>query len=308
MKHWRYSILLILTGFPAWLLAQLQPVASSIHTLTARINLVEDQVKITGDSLTVLQGGSAFETEMLLDSLAIESGELAIYYHLPQRKKERGLDKREVQFTYTVTLGLILNGEPIVPEPQYLLGDMGAGLSLSGKDNQFRIQWAHILQDFVNIEGELKVSLKVEEYTNLLVLLELNCQEAPSFNFEQRLPYFLAAGAGAGLIVLGIAEEMRSQDIYDNEYAKSGSLRQALPLYNKANNKHHNYIIFTTAGTVILLTDAVLYFRRSRRYKKGKNIYDQYCPEKPLSLNPVFELPSGSPAGGQLGLRITYSF
>ena len=313
MKHWQFLLIFLLGGFPLLLHAQLQPVASSTHTLTAQINLVENQLQPRGSVVSIQEGGTAFETELLLDSLAIQSGELVVYYHLPQREAPtipRSKDKTssKVDFSYNISLDFTLDGQPLAPEPQYLIGDIGTGITPRMEGSPFRIHWTHLLQDYVNLQGVLTASLKVEEYTNLLVLLELNCQEAPSFNFEQRLPYYLAAGAGAGLIVLGIFEEERSQDIYDNDYATSTSFRRALPLYNKANNKHHNYIIFTSVGSAILLADAVLYFRRSKRYRQDKKIYDQYCSDKPLSIKPMLELPLGQSPGGQLGFRLAYTF
>lgn len=313
MKQTPFLLALLLSSTTTLLYAQLQPVATSTHTLTARVNLVKGQLERTSDTLNVLEGGSSFETDFLLDSLAIQSGELVVYYHLPERALPRAFSSKsrqiqEVNFAYNISLNLTLNGQPLKPEPQYLVGDIGAGITPRKGNNHFQIHWAHILQDYVNLQGELKASLRVEEYTNLLLWLNVNCEVSPSFNFEERLPYFLAGVVGGGLIALGVGEEISSQNIYDNKYANADNLREALPLYNKANNKHHNFIIFTTAGTVILLTDAVLYYRRSRQYKQEKNIFNQYCSDKPLTIDPVLGLPAGQSSGGQLGFRLAYTF
>ncbi len=311
MKQWLFFLLFLLIGFPARICAQLQPVASSIHTITARINLVENQLERAGGTLALLEGGEAFETDMLLDSLAIRSGELAVFYHLPVRDfPRRWFDKagEKLAFAYDIGLVLELNGEALVPEPPCLIGDIGEGIMLREGTNTFRITWARLLPDYINLEGNLKVSLQVEEKSNLLNLRGINCGNAPAFSFDQRLPYFLAGGVGAGLVLAGVLEEAHSRDIYNNDYENAENYRQSLGLYNKANDKHHNFLIFTTAGAAILLTDAVLYYRRTRNYRNDKRIFRQFCPEENLAVRPVLQLPAGQYGSGQLGLHLAYTF
>lgn len=290
MKYRECLIILVLNCLCAAVFGQLEPVGKSIHSTTTKINLVEKQLVKLKDSLVFLQGGSAFQTGFLLDSIIMKWGELVIYYHLPERMVMAPIVRRRetgIIFNYNVYLRLTLDGNSLFPEKQYLLGDIGEGVSSKKEVNSHKIIWTHILQDYVNLQGELKVELEVEEFTNVLSWLNLNCQEIPIFETQQRLPYYIAGGVGAGLILTGaILGSRDSNGDPDNDI----------------------YSILMISGTGILAADAVFYFKRKRRYNLDLEIYKQYCGSNYLSICPIFEKSTGKNSAPSAGLRLALVF
>lgn len=316
MKNWRIITVALLIWLPFLLLGQLQKVATGIHSISAQINLVEGELEWEQDSMILIEGGGIFPNEMLLDSLAINYGELVIYYHLPKREISQPDDfsrkppnNEEVVFQYKVQLSLALNGESLTPQPEYILGDIGSNITPQEEGLSKMILWTHILQDYVNINGELTVRLTIEEQTNFFYIFGSFCAERPLFEFEQRLPYYMVGGVGIGLVVAGILEECSSNNIYENRYLKSSSLKEANPWYDKANNKHHLAIIFAAVGSAIFVVDALLFYQRDRIHKRESARFERVCTGfKSLTFNPVLELPASQPNGGQLGVQIVYTF
>lgn len=286
-------------------------VSAGVDTLTAAINLVRDSLVVTRHRHTALDStGPLFPASApLLDSLTIEHGEISIHYHLPGRDipgRVTEISMDDVRLFYEVTLQLAYEGQLLTPAPEYLLGDYGAVFP-ADEDRPRIIKWTHLLADYVNLEGELTVILQVTEYSDFFTRLGIDCNDRAEVTFQQKWPHYAAGAAGGGLLLWALLEELRSREIYREDYRTAATLQEALPFYEKANRKRQRAVGLAAAGTVILIADYLWYRQRSQAYRSQKKKY-QYCPDTALNIEPLLDLPSPQTPDGQIGLRFTYTF
>ncbi len=271
--------------------AQPQVLNSSSRTFRATVNLAAGQL-----SDQQLSAGTA--TSDLEDlSLQLRNGDIIVSYRL------KNPDDRE-DF-YLTALTATLNGVPLPAAPEFLSGDVGTPLTSGG---QRQITWSGLLEKYVNLEGELTITLTAERWGELQ--LPVDCDNPPSFTSKQRVPYYIAAGLGAAAIGIGQIFRAQRDDKYQ-EYENTRNYDAATPIYNDANSKHHTYLILTYAGAGIIVADAVLYIIRQSRYKKKLRLYQEFCNQSNLTLAPEVEIPMSQaigPSQGKIGFRLTYSF
>lgn len=286
-------------------------VSAGVDTLTVQINLVRDSQVVSHHTHTALDStGSLFPArERLLDSLTIEHGEIYIYYHLPQRdipKRMANINLNEVRLFYEVTPILSYEGRLLDPAPEYQLGDHGKVFPAEAARPRV-IKWTHLLADYANLAGELTVILRVTEYSDFFNRLGIDCNDRAEVTFQQKWPHFAAGAAGGGLLLWALLEELRSREIYREDYRTAATLEEAHPFYEKANRKRQRAVTLAAAGTVILVADYLWYRQRSKAYRAQKKKY-QYCPETALNIEPLLDLPSPRTPDGRIGLRFTYTF
>ena len=199
----------------------------------------------------------------------------------------------------------MLNDQPLSISPEQLKGEVGR-LSSGGAKQAIL---SGLMERFINLEGELSLTLTAEQWGEFVLPLGIDCDNPPTFTGKQKMPYIIAAGVGVASIGVGQLMKQQSEDTYDNDYLTAGSLAEAEPIYEDANSKHHNYLILTYAGSAILVLDAALYIIRGARHQRRLKLFKQYCDDnKSLGLEPVFELPSGLQPAGQAGLKMTFNF
>ncbi|MCB0586906.1 MAG: hypothetical protein KDD06_16490 [Phaeodactylibacter sp.] len=273
------------------LFAQAQPEVLSTATQTARY-----RINLAAGELSPISGGSASGRIESLQA-SIRYGELQLNYSLAPTDDEE-------QY-YLTKLTASLNGQPLLLAPEQIKGDIGR----LGNGGAKQATLTGLLDRFINLEGELSITLTAEQWGEFVLPLGINCDEPPTFNGKQRLPYLIAAGVGAASIGVGQLIKQQSDDTYNNEYLTAGSLSEAQPIYEDANNKHHTYLILTYAGSAILAVDAVLYIIRGARHQRRLKLFRQYCEDgRSLGFEPLFELPSGLQPSGRAGFKMTLNF
>lgn len=230
-------------------------------------------------------------------TLDLRHGELIISY---------SLDKSEKGNYYDIELYAELGGTPILLKPGKLIGDIGTGIETSAVSN-FEIVWPGFYEQFLQIEDDFSLSLKAT-YVDQLKVAGLDCDNPPVFGFKQQWPFLATLAVAGGSIGAGQYYKGRSEDTYNTQYLPAGSLAEANPIYDKANQEHQQYLILTYAGAALIAGDLIWYVVRSARHQKRLKLFDEYCKEgQALNIDPVF-----SPGIGEVStstqLRLTFSF
>ncbi|MCB0580964.1 MAG: hypothetical protein KDD10_16840 [Phaeodactylibacter sp.] len=275
--------LALFISLPAWLFAQPEVLQSATRSISAEIDLANGKLN---------PAPSASQAPAnLIQRLDLEAKDydLIINYSLAPAEPDQ---------YYQVTLNAELDGEPIRPAPEHLQGELGQPVT----GTNHAISWTRLLEQYINLEGKISFTLHAELWGERI--LPIDCDVVPSFSGKQRLPHYIAAGAGALAIGAGQLFKNQSNDIYDNEYLASETLAEAQPRYDDANGKHHTYLILTYAGAAVLAVDAAWYIIRQIRYNKKMKLYKQYCPDA-VGIRPIIELPSQNAPNGMAGLRLT---
>lgn len=262
--------------------AQINLLKSENYLVEAKINLAQDQLSEINSTNNA--------------SLELKNGELDIIFPTIKNLKE--------QF-YSVGLEISLDGKIIVPFQENLRGFYGEKLN-SNESGSKRVTWMNLIDNYQQLEGLLKVTIKTELRGELE--MPIDCNNPPVFSQKEKLRYYIAGGVGVAAIGVGQLFKNKSQKIYDDDYLTSLSLDEAQPEYDKANSNHHTYLILTYAGSAILLTDAVLYILRNRKHKAQMRLYKKFCNGNSLSVRPMIEFPSISNFQGASGVHFTFSF
>lgn len=277
-----FYLFLIFLGMCNTLDAQINLLKSEEFNIEAKINLVTDQ-------LTEVRSTSAA-------SLELKNGELDILFPLIRNVKD--------QF-YNVSLEMTLNGQPIFPKQEELTGFYGENLVSKNRVNK-RITWMNLIDNYQQLEGDLKIKIKTELRGKLE--LAIDCSNPPVFSKKEKMRYYIAGGVGVAAIGAGQFFRNQSDKIYEDDYLTSQTLEEAQPNYDKANSNHQTYLILTYAGTAIIVTDLVLYILRNRKHKSRMRVYKKFCNGNTLSVSPLIELPSSLNPQSSSGLQFTYTF
>ncbi len=272
------NLLIAFLGMPVILLAQIQEIGTVTRSLNAKIDLAAAELmEVTGDI-----------------DLEIQFGELILTYELPDPGKEK---------FYEIDCRVLINGEALNLFPEQIRQGQA-----DGPRNLHMILLSGLLDRFINLKGHLQIEVHAKLMGDFGKIYGIDCSAPkPEFGARQQTPYYIAAGVGIAGIALGQLYRSQRDDIYDNEYLNASSLGEAQPLYEKANARHHTYLILTYAGSAVLVIDTIVYFIRRAKHKKNVKLWES-CPGNRLSLNPIIELPMRSNANGQVGMAFTLSF
>ena len=255
------------------------------------INLIQDQFSGVVD-LDTTQNNRIESIEV-----SLVNAEIVISYVLAPTEENH---------SYDVALGVTLDGQPLSIRRENILGTYGTAIESTGEEKRNLLTW--LLERYGNIEGTLEVNLIANHNYVFNSRFELDCDNPPVFGSREKIPYYIGAGVGVGMIATGLAMKTESNNIYDTEYLKAETAQAAQPFLDKAQSKHDAFVILTAAGAAILIGDAVLYYFRNKRHKEWLEDLDKFCEEQSIGFKPLFE-PSFSPANpGQLGMRFTYTF
>ena len=273
------------------LLAQTQPevLNTSSQTTRATINLAADELT----PLAAAPGNTQSAIEAM--ELSLVNGEVLLRFSLTPLEAER---------YYRTDIAVRLNGQDLPLTSDEFRGDIGEPIAAGMRS----ITWINLLDRYINLEGELSVALKVEEWGVKVLRFGVDCNDPPTFTSKQRLPYYIAAGVGVASIGVGQLFKQQSDDVYQNQYLQSETLEQAQDPYNDANGKHHTYLVMTWAGTAILVVDVAWYIYREVRYKKRQKVFEENCDGNALNLKPIFEMPSPTQPYGQAGVQLKWNF
>jgi|GEM_PF-6972545 len=233
------------------------------------------------------------------DPLTLERGDIIISYRLPPT--------REQEF-YEVRVSFSLNGAPLQPDLRYLRGAVGSGIEVAAGEEIKEIAWTNLLEQYINLNGELRMELTVVLHGMIPGCLEVDCTAGmPAFN---RKPFLWAGIAGAALIGVGQIFDSRADDKYE-DYATFKPLdnpeTDPEDLYQDANGDHHTYLALTYAGISVLAVDAAWYLIKELSHQRKVRRYRECCRDNALTIRPVVDLPQGDGLA-QMGLKIRLNF
>ena len=231
--------------------------------------------------------------------LTIENGDLIIEYKLPPNKEKE---------YYSVGVAFQRNGIPLEPRPENLRGSLGRRIIVQKGDTLRRITWVDLLENYVNLDDTLTVTLTIVQNGLIPGCLDVPCHLGlPDID---RTPFIIAGAVGVGLIGIGQIFDRRSDDRYE-EYAnlKPSENPEVEPesLYQDANGKHHTYLGLTYAGLAVLTVDAVWWLVKELQVRRDRRQYRQCCRESAFQWQPVMDLSDGY-AAGQVGVKLRVKF
>lgn len=283
MKYLNHLSLLLLC-LPVCLSAQPQVLSSSSQSLKGIIDLAKGELN---NGITSPNSG----TKVSNLNMAIQNGDIVITYQLPVLEEDHFFEIIPV---------IKLDGQQLLLATDEFRGDLGRPVPPGSK----QIIWLNPLERYINLVGQLEVTLTTNEWGELELPYDCALGE-PTFTNKQKMPYILAAGLGAASIGVGQLIKNQRDDIYQ-QYQDAENLAAATPLYEDANGKNHTYLILTYAGTAILVADAVMYLIRQGKYKKDLKNWETYCKPDGIGFQPVFELPDGGlRPNGNVGFKMT---
>lgn len=219
---------------------------------------------------------------------------------------------------FHISIGAILDGQPLTPSREALTGDIGeyirAGL---GK----KIVW-DATQDIVFTEN---ASLKFKVTASKIV----SPTDGPSTNYIPTEPnIFVPIGAGVlggGLVAAGIAAQHSDPiKIYENtcdEGNVSVSESNLTPnasgkspcdeLYDDAQKKYKTGGLLLTSGIGILVSGGSFYIKQMLDYNNGIQLIQSQDEDVSLRMEPTYRINRFNFSGasfGSLGLQFTLSF
>ncbi len=268
--------------------AQVQLLSTTSRTARAQVDLAAGEMSKNTDE------GEPSHFESL--QLSISHGELIVSYELAEPAEKGYFEMKGFQ--------VLLDGQVLDLAPEQIIGETGR-ISAGGRKN---LVVAELLERFINLRGNLTVTLTIASYGERKLPFNIDCNTPPSFTTKQRMPYYLAAAGSVACIGMGQYFRIRSEDVYENQYKQALTGEEAAPLYKDANGKHHTYLVLTYGGSALLAADIVLYLLRNRNYKKKLALYQEYCSGTSLLLEPVIEMPSLRNQDGQAGMKLTVNF
>ena len=271
------------------------PFSKAQELLSTASRTARAQIDLAGGQLSkVTDEGEPTHFQKL--GLSLSYGELVISYELDNPGEKGYFEMKGFQ--------ILLDGQALALEPEQIIGETGRVSSGGSK----QLVLAGLLDRFINLKGSLTVTMVIANYGERKLPYGIDCNKPPTFTAKQRIPYYIAAGAGAACIGLGQYFRVKSEDIYENQYKQALTGEEAAPLYKDANGKHHTYQILTYGGSAILVADAVLYYLRARNYRKQTAVFKEFCGGTSMRLEPVFETPSLRSPDGQAGFKLTVNF
>lgn len=259
------------------------------QTLIATINLIQNEFEIT-------KQGSQQGDLILKYSVALENGELVFNYMLPK------LGENEF---YQTNIILDLNDRPLVPKRDDFIGAIGDKVTPPG-ENMNKVILTNLIQNYINLVGDLKLTLSVKRFAPQPLLYGVTCDEIPQFTIKQKLPYIYAGIAGG--LSIGAGQLFRIKGNQDFEaYEQIDDFTAAEPHYQDYEKNAGAAEAFTYAGIALLVVDVVGYTFRSIRHKKRVEVYNEYCnPQDRLTLQPFTIITEDQQLS--IGLKLGYTF
>ncbi len=302
MKRIFYWMVFLLILLPDGTDAQQQyrQIAAWKQIAEGEIDLVNNQLEMTDLSAAIREEGNwtgqEYQPLSGIGAVTLEQGELVIRYTPPT-----SADFPWPAY-YQVELNVSINGAPLdpAPAPEY---QIGTGRIAAAGNSPRKIILSHLLQQYVQLVGQLKVELRVEALIDCRGLMD----DLPPPQFR-KTPYLITGGLGAGMLVAGGVLWADSQRRYD-DYLDAGDAQSAEPLYEKANRRRHASLVLLFGGAAVLTGDVIAYFvRKGKLRRQQREELRQFCysPLPGVELQPELELPSISIPNGSLGIKLTY--
>ncbi len=203
-------------------------------------------------------------------------------------------------------LQVLLDGQPIVIEPENLFGEFDKKIEFQQASQSHKILWTNLMEDYINLKGQLEITLVTEIYGTRDLPYNVDCGIKPSFTKKQKLPFIIAGVLGAGSVGAGQIFNNKSDDQYQT-YLSQETFDAADPFYQDANKNAKRGEILTIAGASVLAVDAIWFFIKQRRFKKQLETYNEFCNPEKLNIQPTigFE-PSSNTINS--GLTLTLNF
>lgn len=203
-------------------------------------------------------------------------------------------------------LQVLLDGQPIVIEPENLFGEFDKKIEFQQASQSHKILWTNLMEDYINLKGQLEITLVTEIYGTRDLPYNVDCGIKPSFTKKQKLPFIIAGVLGAGSVGAGQIFNNKSDDQYQT-YLSQETFDAADPFYQDANKNAKRGGILTIAGASVLAVDAIWFFIKQRRFKKQLETYNEFCNPEKLNIQPTigFE-PSSNTINS--GLTLTLNF
>jgi hypothetical protein len=278
----------VLSLLPAHALAQKPlPADTFRRTLTVQLDLAAQSLSLLND--TIVQS-TATPNRLVSVAPEIRQGDLILTCALaPVRDGEY----------YDLRLEIAESGGTFDAAPENL---QGLGIDRSGGSLR-EIRWINLLESYINVADTLALTV-----TAIYYRIPYDCAGAPKERPEfKATPLVVAGAAAAGMIGLGQLFRARSRDLYDNRYAVLLDGEEAEPFYQKANRKHHAYLVLTYAGVALLSADAAWGVIKGLEFRRQRRLYDACAGYTELRLRPAVDLAPGGD-GAYAGMHFRFTF
>lgn len=209
-----------------------------------QINLAKDILEITTDKKSAINSTVTISRTELVDK--------DIIIHLTQKPFKNGE-------YFVVNLGVKLNDQTLPIEPENLFGDVNKKISFTSEPQTHKIIWTNLMEEYIDLNGELKISLTIEIHGNRALPYNVDCGIEPTFTTKQKMPFLIAGILGAGSVAAGQYLKNESEKDYDT-YLVQETYDEAEPFYQDANNKANAGRILTYTGITVLTVDAIWFF------------------------------------------------
>ncbi|MCR9288319.1 MAG: hypothetical protein NXI23_13160 [Bacteroidetes bacterium] len=178
-----------------------------------------------------------------------EGGNIIIDYTLPKEPNSR-------RYSIVNIDSVLINGTFIRPRLSDLFGDIGT-VQYKKNGEAHRIIWDNAFENYISKpEGELKIVLVADRYEKTPKVLT----RKPEFKFNQKLPAYIAVGAGASLI--GASYLIR----------------------NSTNGKNSTANLLAVSGGGIIIGGGIYFLSKWIKYQRDQRIADKYYPNKSWPL------------------------
>jgi hypothetical protein len=267
-------------------------------------HIIRAEIDLVNNSLSGIETDSILEADQLYKvEIALTQGELVVAYVLMDPDADE-----QHSHVYEISATIRVNNEELRIRPDKILGDYGRGITTGdGFAKKFIV--TNLVEDYISLKGEFILSLTIINRFGVQPKFPFNCNIEPEFTSKQKIPYASAAVVGTGLIVWGVIKNSNALDIYNNEYLPQSDPVEAQPFYDKANNEHVFAQVLMFGGGAILATDLLLFYLRSKNYKKRRAMYEKYCVDgNKIGFSPSLERPTLGIPSGSIGISLTYTF
>ena len=197
---------------------------------------------------------------------------------------------------YIIKLTVKLNGKPLIIPPEMLNQEPGK-LFLFG-----------LTEKYTHLVGNLELIVTQEKWGEYILPYGVTCEVMPTFTAKQKVPHWIGFGVGAAAISAGRFLRTESNDIYDHQYSKAATKDISTPFYTEANKKRKQYLALTYFGGGLIVADAILLIVRQNRYKKRFEIFNKFCGQEGLSLQPTVDFSAPGTASTQVGVSMQLTF
>lgn len=229
----------------------------------------------------------------------IQGGDLVIDYEL------LGFPKAEKGMKIQLDLSVVnaLSKYEITALPNQLHGK--TSLPYAPKNQKNQLIWENWVENMKPQGNTLILNLDA----TLVGRNPVNCDIIPEWTNRQKIPHYIAAGVGVGLIISSLPVRKESDDLYEQYIVDTfADKATAQVTYTNANNKHKLANTLIGTGIGIIATDLLSLGIRYLRYKKKRKEFEYYCHpiEESISFQPILE--RNVIGGHQIGFQLSYIF